>query len=269
MVNDHLYRGAQPTDEGFGNLAKMGVKTDPGPARVGQPLARREEGRRSRRNEVRKHPDAWDATPPAASVAKALALFNDKEAGPVFVHCRRGADRTGTIIACYRISHDGWDNAKALSEAKVVRHGMDTSGMQHYIRDYTRARPERLGRRSPPARTNILSGQALACPLSVLRRPTSAGCTALSIPPKSRTSIEFRVRYLLYCVVARLIRPDVVAGPGTILRRILVDALDLSTGAPAVYAALRRCRGSFSRSSPSLRCASLRWRRKEAAAKPI
>src|SRR5438105_1517607 len=26
-VNEHLYRGAQPTDEGFNNLAKLGVRT--------------------------------------------------------------------------------------------------------------------------------------------------------------------------------------------------------------------------------------------------
>jgi len=28
--------------------------------------------------------------------------------GPVFIHCLHGADRTGTIIACYRIKHAGF-----------------------------------------------------------------------------------------------------------------------------------------------------------------
>ena len=47
------------------------------------------------------------------------ALLNDNSAWPVFVHCRRGADRTGTAIACYRIEHDHWTNQQALAEAKT------------------------------------------------------------------------------------------------------------------------------------------------------
>ena len=76
-------------------------------------------------------------TPSPAVVAKALAVLNQADAGPVFVHCRRGADRTGTIIACYRISHDGWHPAKALREAKGLGMAWYTSGMQHYISAYT------------------------------------------------------------------------------------------------------------------------------------
>jgi protein tyrosine/serine phosphatase len=51
----------------------------------------------------------------------------------VFVHCRRGKDRTGTVIACYRIQHDGWDNRHALEEAK--EHGMSSfeRAMRAYI----------------------------------------------------------------------------------------------------------------------------------------
>ena len=44
-------------------------------------------------------------------------MLEDNSAGPVFVHCQRGADRTGAVIASYRIEHDGWDNARALKEA--------------------------------------------------------------------------------------------------------------------------------------------------------
>lgn len=37
--------------------------------------------------------------------------------GPVFVHCRRGTDRTGALVAIYRIARNGWDTARALKEA--------------------------------------------------------------------------------------------------------------------------------------------------------
>jgi protein tyrosine/serine phosphatase len=64
--------------------------------------------------------------------------LNDTSAGAVFVHCRRGADRTGTAIAVYRISHDHWDNKQALHEAKDFGMSMFARGMQHYVADYKR-----------------------------------------------------------------------------------------------------------------------------------
>src|SRR3979409_1127494 len=45
-------------------------------------------------------------------IAKVLALLDADS--PVFVHCKRGADRTGAVIACYRMAHDRWDSRRAL-----------------------------------------------------------------------------------------------------------------------------------------------------------
>jgi uncharacterized protein (TIGR01244 family) len=65
-------------------------------------------------------------------IAKVLALL-DNSAGPVFVHCRRGADRTGTVMACYRIAHDGWTNRRALEEAASYGMSWLEFGMQRYV----------------------------------------------------------------------------------------------------------------------------------------
>jgi protein-tyrosine phosphatase len=56
--------------------------------------------------------------------------------GPVFVHCFRGADRTGAVIAAYHIEHDQWDTARALKDAKA--HGMGTFQIprQNFIKNY-------------------------------------------------------------------------------------------------------------------------------------
>ena len=62
--------------------------------------------------------------------------IDDASAGPVFVHCRRGADRTGTVVACYRIAHDGWDNQKALQEAKGFGMSWTEVAMHHYVMRY-------------------------------------------------------------------------------------------------------------------------------------
>ena len=137
QVNEHVYRGAQPTVQGFGNLAKLGVATV---------LDLREPGQRSA-DEKRivqaagmryvSIPLKGLSAPSMTDITKALSLLEDQSAGPVFVHCRRGADRTGTIVACYRIAHDGWQPAKALREAKGLGMAWYTSGMQHFISSFT------------------------------------------------------------------------------------------------------------------------------------
>lgn len=35
---------------------------------------------------------------------------------PILIHCRRGSDRTGCMVAAYRIVFNGWDKQRALTE---------------------------------------------------------------------------------------------------------------------------------------------------------
>ena len=74
--------------------------------------------------------------------AAVLSLLNDNSAWPVFVHCRRGADRTGTAIACYRIAHDHWTNQQALGEAKTFGMSSLEVAMQHFILRFNSATPQ-------------------------------------------------------------------------------------------------------------------------------
>lgn len=135
-VDDHVYRGAQPTPEGYRSLAKLGVKTV---------IDLRESGSRS---DAEKRlveqtgmryvniPFSGFAAPRDEQMARVLALVNDPAVGPVFVHCRRGADRTGTVVACYRIQHDHWKNQAALVEAKSDGMSWLERAMQHYVMRY-------------------------------------------------------------------------------------------------------------------------------------
>jgi tyrosine-protein phosphatase SIW14 len=135
-VNDKVYRGAQPSTEGFQSLAKLGVKTVIDLREAdGRAAAEKRtvEGIGMRYVNV---PMLGMHTPNPADVAKVLAMFEDKNGGPVFVHCRRGADRTGTVVACYRISHDHWENQKALGEAKSFGMAWIQKAMQHYVMGY-------------------------------------------------------------------------------------------------------------------------------------
>jgi protein tyrosine/serine phosphatase len=50
-------------------------------------------------------------------VIAALKLIKAGQAkGPVLVHCRHGADRTGVVIAMYRILYQGWTKQQAIDE---------------------------------------------------------------------------------------------------------------------------------------------------------
>jgi protein tyrosine/serine phosphatase len=57
--------------------------------------------------------------PSYQTIAKLLAVMEDPAAAPVFVHCRRGADRASVLIACYRMVHDHWTNRRAYEEARA------------------------------------------------------------------------------------------------------------------------------------------------------
>jgi len=136
QVNDHIYRGAQPPATSFVNLARMGVKTildlrDEAWEIRGEQRAVEAAGMR-----FVSVPMHGMSAPTEQQISQALAVLNDAAAAPVFVHCRRGADRTGTVIACYRISAEHWHNDKALAEARSLGMSWVQRAMQHYVRAY-------------------------------------------------------------------------------------------------------------------------------------
>ena len=54
--------------------------------------------------------------PEEADVVRFLKIVTDPKRAPVLVHCQHGADRTGTVIAVYRIAVQGWSKAEAIRE---------------------------------------------------------------------------------------------------------------------------------------------------------
>ncbi len=44
------------------------------------------------------------------------------EAHPIYVHCEHGKDRTGLVLALYRVRHDGWSPARAAAEMADLGH---------------------------------------------------------------------------------------------------------------------------------------------------
>jgi tyrosine-protein phosphatase SIW14 len=135
-VNAGIYRGGQPTAQGWTGLRQLGVRTV---------IDLRREGEQE--HSVKAEQQAVEAAgmhyvsvplkgivaPSDANISKVLALLESGETGPVFVHCREGVDRTGTVIACYRIAHDNWKNQAALDEAKSYGMHWAEVGLKSYV----------------------------------------------------------------------------------------------------------------------------------------
>ena len=136
QVDGHVYRGAQPTAEGFRNLSKLGIETVIDLREPGDRSATERKWVTGAGMRYISVPMYGMTAPSNESVLKVLGLLEDRSTGPVFVHCKRGADRTGGVIACYRVEHDHWQNDRALAEARSMGMSWFQTAIQSYVRKY-------------------------------------------------------------------------------------------------------------------------------------
>ena len=113
QVTTNLYRGAQPTTEGMKQLKAMGIKTI---VTLREFHSDKDMVAGTGLKSVR-----FKMSPLQASedeVVEFLKAATDTNNLPVFVHCERGADRTGTMCAMYRITVCDWTKEQAIDEMK-------------------------------------------------------------------------------------------------------------------------------------------------------
>src|SRR2546421_4054218 len=101
QVNEHLYRGGQPGNGGIQKLSALGIKTIVN-------LRGEDDNTRSEQKEVEAKGLRYYSIsmsglnrPSDEQVARVMAIIDDSKNWPVFIHCRRGSDRTGTIVGLY------------------------------------------------------------------------------------------------------------------------------------------------------------------------
>jgi protein tyrosine/serine phosphatase len=155
QVDEHLYRGGQPSNNELKALHTVGVKAIIDLRGAGERSKREEQVVEALGMKYYSVPLRPMAAPTDKQVALLLSLIADSNNWPVFIHCERGKDRTGTVVACYRIAHDGWPNERALTEAVADGLNIFERSMKNYIRHYKPpseqfSESDRAGFRSPP-----------------------------------------------------------------------------------------------------------------------
>lgn len=129
-VDERLYRSAQPDDEGMAAAVQLGI---------GRVLDLREyhsdddEAEGTGLQLYRVPMNAGKIKD--ADVVRALKIITASKQ-PILVHCWHGSDRTGTIVAMYRILVQGWSRKAALDE--LINGGYGYHSIYSNIPDYIR-----------------------------------------------------------------------------------------------------------------------------------
>jgi tyrosine-protein phosphatase SIW14 len=127
-----LYRGEQPGPGGYATLKQLGVKTvidlrtsesekaqveAAGMKAIAVPIEMTRKGLKEKVDQV-------------------VALMADPANQPVYVHCRHGQDRTGIVVAAYRMTLDNWSLKDVEAEMQSFGFNDVWVNFKKFIRSY-------------------------------------------------------------------------------------------------------------------------------------
>jgi len=137
QMDDRFFRGGQPKENDYSQLAALGIKTvidlqdDPttyekqkvealGMTYVNIPMSDKD-------------------YPESAKIQQFLKLVDDPTTGKFYVHCAGGRHRTGVMGAVYRFNHYNWNYNQVYAEMKkydfYTRWGH--GDMKKFVQDYS------------------------------------------------------------------------------------------------------------------------------------
>lgn len=143
VASKAMYRGAQPSgDAQWKYLSGLGVKTVLKLNQyAGTQSTVEEERLAAEKYGIRVVPvfmppedlphnfNPW-AAPDDAQIKTALAVMEDSGNWPLYIHCSHGRDRTGLLVAMYRIRQNNFCKDKAFAEMKSNGHNMLLPGLR-------------------------------------------------------------------------------------------------------------------------------------------
>ncbi len=134
-VSPGIYRGAQPSSEGYDTLKKMGIRT-----------VINLRSKHSEKDTVEaagmKSIEVPFSVLKDVNMEKVNSLIDimvNPDNQPVYVHCKLGQDRTGIVIAAYRMRVDRWSLKEAEAEMQAFGFNDLWYELKKFIRDYARS----------------------------------------------------------------------------------------------------------------------------------
>ncbi|MFN8671107.1 MAG: tyrosine-protein phosphatase [Candidatus Sericytochromatia bacterium] len=123
-VNNTLYRGGLPTETDLQALKNFGVKTIVSFRGLGDPnekfqVAEEEKLTKALGMKFLNIQVPFDTPVSETTIKEFFKQVTTKANQPLFVHCKGGRDRTGTMVALYRIQYEKYNATKAIEEMKT------------------------------------------------------------------------------------------------------------------------------------------------------
>lgn len=136
QMDDRFFRGGQPKENDYQQLAALGIKTVIDLQNEPTDYEKRDvEALGMRYVNI---PMSDKDYPETAKIAQFLKLVDDPATGKFYVHCAGGRHRTGVMGAVYRFNHYNWNYDQVYAEMKkydfYTRWGH--GDMKKFVQDY-------------------------------------------------------------------------------------------------------------------------------------
>ena len=116
QMDERFFRGGQPKEEQYTQLASLGIKT------VIDLTDEPKDYEKSRVEALGMRyvniPMSDKSYPPSSKINEFLKLVDDPTTGKFYVHCAGGRHRTGVMGAVYRFNHYNWTYDQVYKEMK-------------------------------------------------------------------------------------------------------------------------------------------------------
>jgi protein tyrosine/serine phosphatase len=137
QMDDRFFRGGQPKENDYSQLAALGIKTvidlqD-------NPTSYEKQNVEALGMKYVNIPMSDKDYPETAKIQQFLKLVDDPTTGKFYVHCAGGRHRTGVMGAVYRFNHYNWNYDQVYAEMKkydfYTRWGH--GDMKKFVQDYS------------------------------------------------------------------------------------------------------------------------------------
>jgi len=115
-VSEGVWRGGRPDEVGVQRLADLGFKTDVDLENEDPVVEQEKAWATADGLTFVNAPMTGTSQPDDTQTNEVLKILADPAQQPVYVHCTKGMDRTGLIIALHRVINQGWKPQDAYNE---------------------------------------------------------------------------------------------------------------------------------------------------------